>query len=58
MRRTGICGAVETILVHQDIANSFVPLLVDSLAELDCEIRCCDKTMGLDDRVMLATEED
>ena len=58
MRRTGICGAVETILVHQDIANSFVPLLVDSLAELDCEIRCCDKTMGLDDRVMLANEED
>ena len=31
MRRPGICGAVETILVHSDIADDFMPSLVNAL---------------------------
>ena len=58
MRRTGICGAAETILLNQDIAASFGPVLVVKLLSLDCEVRGCSKTMALDDRVIPASEED
>ena len=58
MRRTGICGAVETILVHENISSSFVPKLVASLSEVNCEIRCCKKTIGFDNRARLASEDD
>ena len=58
MRRTGICGAVETILINEKISSSFVPKLVASLSDAECEIRCCDKTIAFDDRAMLASEED
>tara|TARA_B100001142_G_scaffold49045_1_gene46229 strand:- start:2826 stop:4106 length:1281 start_codon:yes stop_codon:yes gene_type:complete len=58
MRRTGICGAVETILINEKISSSFVPRLVACLSDAGCEIRCCDKTIGFDDRAMLASEDD
>ena len=58
MRRTGICGAVETILINEKISPSFVPKLVTSLFDAECEIRCCEETVGFDDRAMLASEED
>ena len=58
MRRTGICGAAETILLHQSIAKSFGPVLIKKLSSLECEVRGCDKTMSLDDRTVPATEED
>ena len=58
MRRTGICGAVETILVNDKIAEFFVPKIVASLSELNCEIRCCEKTIDFDGRSVPATEED
>ena len=58
MRRTGICGAVETILINEKITSSFVPKLVGSLSDAECEIRCCDKTIGFDDRASLASEDD
>lgn len=37
--RTGICGAVETLLVHQNIAAKFLPLLGTKLSELGVELR-------------------
>ena len=58
MRRTGICGAVETILVNDKIAVSFVPKIIASLSELNCEVRCCEKTIDLDRRSVPAHEED
>ena len=58
MRRTGICGAVETILVNDKIAASFVPKIVASLSELNCEVRCCKNTIDLDNRSVPAAEED
>ena len=42
MRRPGICGAVETILVHDDIANEFMPPLINALKAQACEIRGCE----------------
>ena len=58
MRRTGICGAVETFLVHENIITSFAPRLIASLSELSCEIRCCEKSINLDERCVPASEED
>ena len=58
MRRTGICGAAETILLHQSIAASFGPTLINKLSSLDCEVRGCTRTMALDDHAVPATEED
>ena len=58
MRRTGICGAVETILVHNKIVQSFVPKLIALLSDASCEVRCCDETISLDDRAVPATSED
>jgi glutamate-5-semialdehyde dehydrogenase len=58
MRRTGICGAVETILIHEKVSSSFVPRLVNSLSNEKCEIRCCEKTIGFDARAVPASEDD
>lgn len=39
MRRTGVCGATETLLIDASIANSFLPPIADALKALDCELR-------------------
>lgn len=39
MRRTGICGALETLLIHKDIANKILPDILNRLHESGCEIR-------------------
>ena len=58
MRRTGICGAVETILIHENISKSFTPKLLAALADANCEIRCCKQTIDFDDRAIPASESD
>jgi len=58
MRRPGICGAVETILIHSDIANDFMPLLINALKAQACEIRGCAETYKYNENIQQATEED
>ena len=58
MRRPGICGAVETILIHQSIASEFVPTLCNALSAQACEIRGCSDTQKLSTIVVAANEED
>ena len=58
MRRPGICGAVETILVHSDIANDFLPLLINALKAQACEIRGCEETFKYNENIKQASEED
>jgi glutamate-5-semialdehyde dehydrogenase len=58
MRRPGICGAVETILVHSDIANDFLPLLINALKAQACEIRGCEETFKYNKNIKQASEED
>jgi len=58
MRRPGICGAVETILVHSDIADEFMPSLVNALKAQACEIRGCVETQKFNKHIIKATEED
>ena len=56
--RPGVCNAAETILVHREIAASFLPLVAADLQAKQVEIRGCDKTLALLPDLQLATDED
>jgi len=58
MRRTGICGATETLLIDKAAATSHLPGILDALAEAGCEMRGDEATCKLDARVEAATDED
>ncbi len=58
MRRTGICGAAETILVDRKAADLLVPPVVEALAAAGCEVRGDEETRGLSPAATVATEED
>lgn len=58
MRRTGICGAAETLLVDRGIAASALPRLVAALLAADCEIRGDERAVAVDSRVRTATDDD
>ena len=57
MRRPGICGALETLLIHKDSSEQLSGIL-DSLIDAGCKIRGCKKTVKLDDRVTRANDID
>jgi glutamate-5-semialdehyde dehydrogenase len=57
--RPGVCNAVETLLVHRAVAETFLPLAADTLAHAHVELRGCPETLAiLGDRAIPATEED
>ena len=58
MRRTGVCGAAETLLVDRAGAGSQLKPLVEMLIAAGCEIRGDKATLAVDKRVKPATEED
>ncbi|MDH3812637.1 MAG: glutamate-5-semialdehyde dehydrogenase [Gammaproteobacteria bacterium] len=58
MRRTGICGAAETLLVDKTVADTLVPLVGDALLASGCEIRGDGKVRSLLAQAREATEED
>ncbi len=58
MRRPGICGATETLLVDRAVAGAFVPLILDDLSAAGCEVRGDAESRALDERILPASEED
>jgi len=56
-RRTGICGAMETLLVHEGIAAKILPILKEKYDLLGTSLKGCEATQKIID-VELATEED
>ena len=58
MRRTGVCGAAETLLIDRGCAATHLKPLVDMLMAAGCEIRGDQSTLAVDKRVKPATEED
>jgi glutamate-5-semialdehyde dehydrogenase len=58
MRRTGVCGSAETILVDAPIAARALPALIETLSAAGCEIRGDATTMKTDARVKPADEAD
>ena len=58
MRRTGICGAAETLLIDKDCAETHLPALIGALIDADCAVRGDDAAQNADSRVSAASEED
>lgn len=56
LRRTGVCGAAEKIVIDRAIAADALPRLIDALG--DCEVRGDDEAKAIDSRVKPATDED
>jgi glutamate-5-semialdehyde dehydrogenase len=58
MRRTGICGAAETVLVDRDVAERIVPDIVSALQDAGCEVRGDKTVASLAANVKKAAEAD
>ena len=58
MRRTGVCGAAETLLVDRAAASTHLKPLIEMLIDAGCEIRGDAAVQAVDARVKAATEED
>jgi glutamate-5-semialdehyde dehydrogenase len=58
MRRTGVCGAAETLLVDRKAAPTHLKPLVQMLLDAGCEVRGDNATQAIDPRVKAATDAD
>ena len=58
LRRTGICGAAETLLVHRACITTHLAPLIGDLLAAGCEVRGDETVQAVDTRVRAATEED
>jgi glutamate-5-semialdehyde dehydrogenase len=58
MRRTGVCGAAETLLVHKDAAATHLKPLVEMLIDAGCAVRGDAAVAAADPRVAPASDED
>ncbi len=58
MRRLGICGATESLLIDKKIAKKILPLIADDLVEVGCEMRGDEQAVEIDSRIKLAEEKD
>lgn len=58
VQRPGVCNAMETLLVHEAIAEGFLPKIVKKLEDSGVEIRGCRRTREIVPHVKEATEDD
>jgi glutamate-5-semialdehyde dehydrogenase len=58
MRRTGVCGATETLLVHRDVVATHLRPVIAALVAKGCEIRGDATVMALMPEAIAATEQD
>ena len=58
MRRTGVCGAAETLLVHKDVVATHLKPIIEALVAKGCEIRGDATVMSMIPAAKAATEED
>jgi glutamate-5-semialdehyde dehydrogenase len=58
VQRPGVCNAMETMLVHKDIAGKFLPDMIDIYRKAGVEIRGCEKTRAILPDIKPATEQD
>jgi glutamate-5-semialdehyde dehydrogenase len=58
LRRTGICGAAETLLIDADCAATHLGPIIRDLLDSGCEVRGDARVQSVDPRVVAATEED
>ena len=58
VQRPGVCNALETLLVHEAVAESFLPRVAKSLSEAGVELRGCQRTQTILPGVKEAAEAD
>ena len=57
-RRYGVCNAMETLLVHKEIADQVMPELIDEYLGKGVELRACAQIQAMNDNIKAATVED
>ena len=58
VQRPGVCNAMETLLVHESVAEAFLPKMGEKFAAAGVEIRGCPKTLALLPKAVPVTESD
>lgn len=58
VQRPSVCNAVETLLIHENIANKFLPEVVEALLEDEVELVGDDRSQGISQHIGEATDED
>ncbi|MDB2414984.1 glutamate-5-semialdehyde dehydrogenase [Rickettsiales bacterium] len=58
LRRPGICGATESVVIDQDIADNILPEIVDVLSNNGCQVRGDEIAVAIDKRIIAASKED
>ena len=58
VQRPGVCNAMETLLVHQKVANRFLPKVAKALQREGVELRGCSQTRKILSHIKEAREED
>jgi len=53
-----VCNAAESLLIHQNVAEKFIPIIVDGLSEYDVEVRGDKNAVKYDERIEEAEESD
>ena len=56
--RPGVCNALEGLLVHQDVAAAFLPVLAAALIENGVELRGCPKSVAIYPQIKAASDDD
>ena len=58
MRRTGICGALETLLVDKEISEQVIPIFIRELVQAGCKLKGDEEVLKIDKSIELALEKD
>ncbi len=58
VQRPGVCNAMETLLVHKDIAREFLPQVAEKLQKAGVILRGCERTRSILKNIEAATEDD
>lgn len=58
VQRPSVCNALESIVVHKDVAEEFLPVICELLKEKNVIIKGCQKTLEIVDDIEKASEED
>ncbi len=58
LQRLGVCNACESLVIHKNIADRAIPLIVEMLSENDCEVRGDETAVSISSYIKPATDED
>ena len=56
--RPGVCNALETLLVHRDVASAFLPVAAQAMQQRNVELRGCERSRALVPNMFGASDDD